>query len=39
MATKFIVSYDGTDKDRDALALGRILPQAGASVALAYVSH
>ena len=39
MATKFIVSYDGTDSDRDALALGRLLARAGASLALAYVRH
>jgi len=39
MATKVIVSYDGTDNDRDALALGRLLADAGASVALAYVRH
>ena len=39
MATKLIVSYDGTDNDRDALALGRLLARAGASVALAYVRH
>jgi nucleotide-binding universal stress UspA family protein len=39
MATKFIVSYDGTDNDRDALALGRLLARAGASLALAYVRH
>jgi nucleotide-binding universal stress UspA family protein len=39
MATKIIVSYDGTDNDRDALALGRLLAGAGASLALAYVRH
>jgi hypothetical protein len=39
MATKIIVSYDGTDNDRDALALGRKLADAGASLALAYVRH
>jgi len=39
MAAKFIVSYDGTDLDRDALALGRLLARAGASIALAYVRH
>jgi nucleotide-binding universal stress UspA family protein len=39
MTTKFIVSYDGTDNDRDALALGRLLARAGASLALAYVRH
>jgi nucleotide-binding universal stress UspA family protein len=36
---KVIVSYDGTDNDRDALALGKLLAQAGASIALAYVRH
>lgn len=39
MANKIIVSYDGTDNDRDALALGRLLEPAGASLALAYVRH
>lgn len=39
MATKIIVSYDGTDNDRDALALGKVLAGAGASIALAYVRH
>jgi nucleotide-binding universal stress UspA family protein len=39
VATKVIVSYDGTDNDRDALALGKLLAGAGASVALAYVRH
>jgi nucleotide-binding universal stress UspA family protein len=39
MATKIIVSYDGTDNDRDALALGRLLASAGASLELAYVRH
>jgi len=34
-----IVSYDGTDSDRDALALGRLLARAGASLELAYVRH
>lgn len=37
--TTIIVSYDGTDNDRDALALGRILTGAGAFLELAYVSH
>jgi nucleotide-binding universal stress UspA family protein len=36
---KVIVSYDGTDNDRDALALGKLLAGAGASLALAYVRH
>ncbi len=39
MATKIIVSYDGTDNDRDALALGGLLKRAGASLELAYVRH
>jgi nucleotide-binding universal stress UspA family protein len=34
-----IVSYDGTDSDRDALALGCLLARAGASLELAYVRH
>ena len=37
--TKILVSYDGTDADRDALELGRLLAGAGASLALAYVRH
>jgi nucleotide-binding universal stress UspA family protein len=37
--TTLIVSYDGTDSDRDALALGRLLAGAGASLELAYVRH
>jgi nucleotide-binding universal stress UspA family protein len=37
--TTAIVSYDGTEGDRDALALGRVLAAAGASLELAYVSH
>lgn len=39
MATKIIVSYDGTDSDHDALALGHMLDPTGASLALAYVRH
>jgi nucleotide-binding universal stress UspA family protein len=39
MATDIIVSYDGTSNDDDALALGRMLAQTGASLALAYVRH
>lgn len=39
MAAKIIVSYDGTPNDDDALALGRMLAQTGASLALAYVRH
>jgi len=36
---KAIVSYDGTENDRDALALGRLLSRGGATLALAYVRH
>jgi nucleotide-binding universal stress UspA family protein len=39
MATSIIVSYDGTDNDRDALSLGRVFADLGSSVALAYVRH
>ena len=39
MTTKIIVSYDGTENDLDALAFGRLLAKAGASIALAYVRH
>jgi nucleotide-binding universal stress UspA family protein len=39
MALKIIVSYDDTDNDRDALALGRLLASAGAELSLAYVRH
>lgn len=39
MSLKIIVSYDDTDMDRDALALGRLLAQAGGELALAYVRH
>jgi nucleotide-binding universal stress UspA family protein len=39
MALKIIVSYDGTDNDRDALALGRLLAFSGAELSLAYVRH
>ena len=39
MALKIIVSYDDTDNDRDALALGRLLAFAGADLSLAYVRH
>jgi nucleotide-binding universal stress UspA family protein len=34
-----IVSYDGTTNDDDALALGKLLAETGASLALAYVRH
>jgi nucleotide-binding universal stress UspA family protein len=39
MPPKVLVSYDGTDNDVDALALGRVLAEAGATLALAYVRH
>ena len=39
MATRIIVSYDDTDNDRDALALGRLLAFDGAELSLAYVRH
>jgi nucleotide-binding universal stress UspA family protein len=39
MSLKIIVSYDDTDMDRDALALGRLLSKAGGELALAYVRH
>jgi len=39
MAPRIIVSYDDTDNDRDALALGRLLAFSGADLSLAYVRH
>jgi nucleotide-binding universal stress UspA family protein len=39
MQTHVIISYDGTDNDHDALALGAIFGDAGARVSLAYVRH
>ncbi len=39
MALKIIVSYDDTDYDRDALALGRLLALPGGELSLAYVCH
>jgi nucleotide-binding universal stress UspA family protein len=39
MALKIVVSYDDTDNDRDALALGRLLAYSGAELSLAYVRH
>jgi nucleotide-binding universal stress UspA family protein len=39
MATKAIISYDGTPTDQDALALGAVLRNAGAELVLAYVRH
>jgi len=39
MQTNVIVSYDGTDNDHDALALGKLFGDAGSRVSLAYVRH
>src|SRR3954447_19576957 len=39
MAPRIIVSYDDTDNDRDALALGRLLAHGGGDLSLAYVRH
>lgn len=39
MTPRIIVSYDDTDNDRDALALGRLLALSGAELSLAYVRH
>jgi nucleotide-binding universal stress UspA family protein len=39
MTPRIIVSYDDTDNDRDALALGRLLAVSGAELSLAYVRH
>jgi len=39
MTPNLIVSYDDTANDRDALVLGRLFMDAGASAALAYVRH
>jgi nucleotide-binding universal stress UspA family protein len=39
MAPRIIVSYDGTENDRDALALGELLASIGATLDLAYVRH
>lgn len=36
---RIIVSYDDTDNDRDALALGRLFSYSGADLSLAYVRH
>jgi nucleotide-binding universal stress UspA family protein len=38
-ATKIIISYDGTNNEDDAIALGRLFARAGAEVGLAYVRH
>jgi len=39
MQTHVMISYDGTDNDKDALALGAVFGEAGARVSLAYVRH
>jgi len=39
MTPRIIISYDDTDNDRDALALGRLLGVSGAELSLAYVRH
>ncbi|MCW3065633.1 MAG: UspA domain protein [Solirubrobacterales bacterium] len=39
MPARAIVSYDGSDNDHDAVALGRVFWHAGATVDLAYVRH
>jgi nucleotide-binding universal stress UspA family protein len=39
MATHAIVSYDDSQNDHDALALSRVLRDAGAKLTLAYVRH
>jgi nucleotide-binding universal stress UspA family protein len=39
MAPHAVISYDDTPNDQDALALGRLLADAGARLTLAYVRH
>ena len=39
MATRAIISYDGTANDHDALMLGRVLADAGFTLELVYVRH
>jgi nucleotide-binding universal stress UspA family protein len=39
MSVKIIVSYDGTQNEDDAIALGRLFAGAGGEVSLAYVRH
>jgi nucleotide-binding universal stress UspA family protein len=39
MSAKIIISYDGTNNEDDAVALGRVFAAAGAEVSLAYVRH
>jgi hypothetical protein len=39
MSADVIISYDGTQNDDDALALGKMLARGGIALALAYVRH
>jgi nucleotide-binding universal stress UspA family protein len=39
VATKIIISYDGTNNEDDAITLGRLFARAGARPVLAYVRH
>jgi nucleotide-binding universal stress UspA family protein len=39
MSANIIISYDGTNNEDDAVALGRLFVGAGAEVSLAYVRH
>jgi nucleotide-binding universal stress UspA family protein len=39
MSANIIISYDGTNNEDDAVALGRLFASAGAAVSLAYVRH
>jgi nucleotide-binding universal stress UspA family protein len=39
MAQKIIISYDGTNNEDDAIALGRVFARAGAEPVIAYVRH
>jgi nucleotide-binding universal stress UspA family protein len=39
MAANIIISFDGSDNDHDALALGRLLAEGGADLSIAYVRH
>ena len=39
MSAEAIISYDGTENDDDALALGKMLARGGLTPALAYVRH
>jgi nucleotide-binding universal stress UspA family protein len=39
MSANIIISYDGTNNEDDAVALGRLFASAGARVSLAYVRH